>query len=119
MTTAGERLIKSARQALAHARGEDIGSVVHEPAIVPDDVDIKAIRKKLALSQCSFATQFGFTTHSIRNWEQGSRKPPLQTRAFLKVIAQNPAAVREALISKTSQAGGSVFAGKRKKPATA
>ena len=47
MTTAGERLIKSARQALAHARGEDIGSVVHEPAIVPDDVDIKAIRKNL------------------------------------------------------------------------
>ncbi len=41
--------------------------------------------------------QYGFTTHSIRNWEQGSRKPPLQARAFLKVIEKNPKAVREAL----------------------
>ena len=75
MTTAGERLIKGARQALAHARGEDIGAIVHEPAKVPGDVDIKAIRESLNLSQAAFAMQFGFTAHSIRNWEQGKRTP--------------------------------------------
>lgn len=97
MTTAGERLIHSARQALAHARGEDIGAIVHVPAKVPEFVDIKAIREALDLSQTGFAREFGFTADSIRNWEQGARKPNLQTRAFLKVIQRNPKAVREAL----------------------
>jgi len=79
MTEAGDQLIKSAKQALAHARGEDVGAIVHQPA----NVNVKAIREQLALSQSGFAAQFGFTTHSIRNWEQGSRKPPLQARTFL------------------------------------
>jgi hypothetical protein len=43
--TAGERMIESARQALAFARGEkDHGCVVH----VPDEIDVKAIREKMA-----------------------------------------------------------------------
>jgi len=65
---------------------------------VPDDIDIKAIREKLALSQAGFALKFGFAPpHSIRNWEQGTRKPSLQARTFLKVIEKNTKAVREAL----------------------
>ena len=97
MTKAGERLIHSARQALAHAGGEDVGAVVHEPAQVPDKVDVRAIRKTLALSQTGFATRFGFTPNSVRNWEQGTRKPNLATRAFLTVIERDPEAVRKAL----------------------
>jgi len=41
--TAGRRMIESARQALAFAKGEDHGCEVH----VPDDIDIKAIRAPL------------------------------------------------------------------------
>ncbi len=97
MTKAGDRIREGALEALAFARGDDTGTIAHEPAQVPDDIDIKAIREKLELSPAGFAMQYGFTTHSIRNWEQGSRKPPLQARAFLKVIEKNPKAVREAL----------------------
>ena len=44
MSEAGNKLIKSARQALAYARGEETeGFVAH----VPDEVDVKAIRKRL------------------------------------------------------------------------
>jgi len=41
--TAGQRMIESARQALAFAEGrDDHGCVVH----VPDEIDVKAIREK-------------------------------------------------------------------------
>ncbi len=99
MTKAGDRIREGALEALAYARGEETGAVAHKPAQVPEEVDIKAIREKLALSQAGFAMRFGFTAHSIRNWEQGSRKPPLQARAFLKVIEKNPEAVRQALMA--------------------
>ena len=47
-----ERMIESARQALAFARGRgDHGFEVH----VPDDIDVKAIREKISLSQGEFA----------------------------------------------------------------
>ena len=50
--TAGQRMIESARQALAFAKGEeDHGCEVH----VPDDIDVKAIREKMSLSQGEFA----------------------------------------------------------------
>jgi len=52
MTTPGERIIKSARQALAFADGkQDHGCVVH----IPDEIDVRRIRKKASLSQAEFA----------------------------------------------------------------
>lgn len=46
--TAGERMIASAKQALAFAKGEkNHGCVVH----IPEDIDVRAIRKKMAMSQ--------------------------------------------------------------------
>lgn len=48
--TPGQRMISSAREALAFANGEpDNGCTVH----VPDDIDIKAIREKISLSHRS------------------------------------------------------------------
>ncbi len=44
MSEAGRKLIKSAQQALAYARGEESeGFVVH----VPEAVDVKSIRKRI------------------------------------------------------------------------
>jgi hypothetical protein len=58
MTKAGERILKSIRQARAYARGEATeGFVAH----VPEDVDVKAIRLGLGLSQEAFALRFGFS----------------------------------------------------------
>ena len=48
MTKAGERLLKSVSRARAYAKGEaDEGFVAH----VPNAVDVKAVRKKLATKQ--------------------------------------------------------------------
>ena len=92
--TAGERMIASAKQALAFARGEkDHGCVVH----IPEEIDVKAIRKKVAMSQSEFAHAFGVSKRTLEHWEHGQRVPTGAARAFLTVIAREPEAVRRAL----------------------
>jgi len=94
MSAAGERILRSARQALAFARGEITeGFVVH----VPKTVDVKAIREKSGMTQEAFAQKFGFTAAAVRDWEQGRRQPEKAARVLLLVIAHNPDAVIEAL----------------------
>ena len=93
--TAGERLIESARQALAFAKGkEDHGCEVH----VPDDIDVKAIRENISLSQSEFAKLFGLSKRTLEHWEHGRRIASGLARAFLTVIAREPDAVRRALL---------------------
>ena len=70
--TAGERMIESARQALAFARGrENRDCKVH----VPDNIDVKAIREKISLSQGEFAKLFGLSKRTLEHWEHGRRVP--------------------------------------------
>lgn len=64
---------------------------------IPAEYDIKAIRKKLGLTQAAFASRFGFNLASLRDWEQGRFIPDTASRAFLKVIAREPEAVARAL----------------------
>jgi putative transcriptional regulator len=93
--TAGERMIRSAKQALAFAKDkESHGYVVH----VPDEIDVKAIREKIALSQGEFARLFGLSKRTLEHWEHGRRIPSGPARAFLTVIAREPDAVRRALL---------------------
>jgi putative transcriptional regulator len=98
--TAGERMIASAKQALAFARGEpDHGCIVHIPA----EIDVKAIREKVDMSQSEFSQTFGFSKRTLQHWEQGMRVPTGPARAFLTVIAREPAAVRRALIEQDAR----------------
>ena len=94
MTKAGEKILKGAREALAYAKGEDDNAVTLH---VPDNVDVKAIRGAMKLSQTAFAARFGFSTHAVRNWEQGIRTPDVAARAYLLVIKNEPEAVERAL----------------------
>ncbi len=70
-----------------------LGKRVH----VPEVGDVKAIRRATGLSQAGFAERFGFDLASIRNWEQGRRRPEWPARVLLTVIKHNPHAVQDAL----------------------
>ena len=95
MSKLGQRLVKAAEEALAIARGEaDPSSYrIH----VPIDIDVKALRRRLRLSQEQFARRYGFTPARIRDWEQGRSKPDGAVRAYLLVIEREPEAVARAL----------------------
>src|SRR5208283_4235879 len=93
--TPGQRLIASAKEALAFAEGADNGCVVH----IPDDFDVARIRKKGGMSQRQFAAFFGVSVRTVQEWEQGRSVPSGPSRALLIVIDREPKAVRRALTS--------------------
>ncbi|MGD0143375.1 MAG: helix-turn-helix domain-containing protein [Rhizomicrobium sp.] len=55
------------------------------------------IRRAMRLSQEEFAARFHIPLGTLRDWEQGRKEPDAAARAYLKVIARNPAAVANAL----------------------
>jgi putative transcriptional regulator len=64
---------------------------------VPSEVDVKAIRNRLSMTQSRFSDTFGFSLDAVKHWEGGRRTPESSARAFLTVIARNPNAVIAAL----------------------
>ena len=62
-----------------------------------DAGDVRGIRNRLHLSQEQFAKRFGFSVETIRNYEQGHRRPRGPASVLLRVIASEPDAVERAL----------------------
>lgn len=96
MSKIGKLIIEALEEALADARGEPTGVRKHV-IMVPVEVDVKAVRRRLKMSQSAFAAQFGFSLGTLQNWERGHRRPEGAARALLKVIDRRPDAVMEAL----------------------
>jgi putative transcriptional regulator len=88
-----DKLVESVKQAGRIRRGDmKAGRVFHfSPA------DIKEIRLRLKKSQAEFALMIGVSLATLQNWEQGRRFPEGPARALLKVAAEKPEAVIEAL----------------------
>jgi putative transcriptional regulator len=58
-----------------------------------DNPDVSAIRRHLGLTQQKFAELLGISPATLRNWEQGRRKPEGAARVLLCVAAKYPEAV--------------------------
>jgi len=82
-------------QALAYMEGT--ADVRRYRVHVPEEIDVRAIRGKLKMTQQEFAAQFGFSINTLRHWEQGKRVPEGPTRAYLLVIDRAPKTVQKAL----------------------
>jgi len=95
MSSLGKRLIRSAKQARAIARGEaDARSFkIH----VPPTVNVRAVRQQMKLTQEEFALRYRLTLARVRDWEQGRSAPDVTARAYLTIIAREPQAVARAL----------------------
>ena len=96
--TPGERIIESVHQAIDFLEGADNGCRIH----IPNKIDVRRIREKVAMSQSEFAGYFGVSTRTVQQWEQGRRVPSGASKAFLTVIDKEPEAVRRALVSATT-----------------
>lgn len=57
-------------------------------------IDIKALRRRLGMTQKAFAESFGFTLGALRHWEQRQRLPDRSARILLRVIAEDPERVQ-------------------------
>ena len=61
--------------------------------------DIAALRKFIGLTQTEFARAIEISVHTLRNWEQGRRKPEGPALALLRIAARHPGIIRENLES--------------------
>jgi putative transcriptional regulator len=88
-----DKLVESIKQAGRIRRGEMEAS----RAFQFSPADIKGIRERLKKSQSEFALMIGVSVSTLQNWEQGRRRPEGPARALLKIAAERPDAVIEAL----------------------
>ena len=94
----GKRLVAAMKEVVAHVEGKV--ALPMRYIEIPEDVDVKAIRSKLGLSQAEFSRRYAVSQRSLQEWEQGRRRPDGAVRAYLTVIERNPKAVAAALTSK-------------------
>ncbi len=80
-------------EAIAFARDEATGAVVHQVEVV----DVKAARQKLGMSQGKFAAAFGVSLPTLRKWEQRQRRPTGAARLLIKAIDAEPETMKRLL----------------------
>lgn len=81
-----EELLESVRQGGNILKGKSPPSRIFRL----DNPDVKSIRNTLGLSQTQFAKLIGINVATLRNWEQGRRKPDGPARVLLGVAALHP-----------------------------
>lgn len=65
----------------------------------PNPDEIKSIRKCYNLTQENFSALIGISVKTLRNWEQGRRKPRGPAQVLLQVAAKHPDAVLDSVVN--------------------
>ena len=65
-----------------------LGVIIPDITITPNQ--IKQIRLKTNLSQAVFARLLNVSPSSVRQWEQGKRKPTGSTKVLLELLDKSP-----------------------------
>jgi len=95
MTKRTTRVLEGLNDALAYMRGDTSRGKAH--VVQVPDVDVARTRKGLGLSQPEFAKLFSVPLPTVRNWEQGRRRPEGPARVLLQVIQAEPESVLRAI----------------------
>jgi putative transcriptional regulator len=84
-------LMEGLNVALAHARGEATGAIVHRIEVV----DVAAIRASTGPSQSAFARSIGVAEGTLLNWEDCRCRPTGPAQVLFAMIARRPSLARE------------------------
>ena len=95
MTEAFEKIMAGLKDARAYLNGDRAGFEVHQIEVPYPDV--VAIRSKTGMSQPAFARSIGIPLGTLKNWEQGRRRPDGPARVLLALIDKRPTIVQEEL----------------------
>ncbi len=68
------------------------------------ETEVRTLRKQFGLSQDKFAHLVGISVGTLRNWEQGRRKPQGPARVLLRVASLHPDALLDVTKEKIPQA---------------
>ncbi|WP_253308110.1 MULTISPECIES: helix-turn-helix domain-containing protein [unclassified Rickettsia] len=87
-------IITGMQEAVLYAKGK-LKAKKHDIAL--PTIDVHNARDKLKLTQEQFATTFGVSVATLRNWEQGRRLPTGAARLLIKIIEKEPETVKRVL----------------------
>ena len=93
MTKAFDKIMAGAEDALAYAKGDTSRGRTH----IVEVVDVKAVRKKLGMTQNEFAETFHVSAGTVKNWEQKRRALEGPAKTLMYIISKEPEAVKRAL----------------------
>ena len=88
---------KSLLKSIDEARAIKAGRRKPSRVIQFDPLTVKAVRRKLRVSQVTFAHLIGVSAATLRNWEQGRTYPEGAARALLRIATRRPDIVLNAL----------------------
>ena len=92
-----DQLLESVKQAGPIVKGKRRPS----RTFVVEALDVRSIRENLNLSQIQFAALVHVSVKTLRNWEQGIRRPGGAAAALLTAIRNDPKNVIAALNANT------------------
>jgi putative transcriptional regulator len=92
MTSPRELTAKDLGRAIRHSQRQRIAQ-----GKIESGDDVTALRRFVDLTQVQFAEALGISVHTLRNWEQGRRKPEGPALALLRIAARHPRVLRENL----------------------
>ena len=81
-----QEVMESVKQGGAILRGETPAS----RTFTVERQDVQKIRKQYGLLQTQFARLLGISVSTVRNWEQGRRRPEGAAQVLLRVAAKHP-----------------------------
>jgi putative transcriptional regulator len=81
------------------------GSMKPSRAFEFPESEVRKVREKYGLSQDKFASLMGISVATLRNWEQGRRKPEGPARVLLMVAAKHPEALLDLKSDEVKAAG--------------
>jgi DNA-binding transcriptional regulator YiaG len=102
--TFGELLTEGLRQAVAIKQGRTKPARLRRYHVTARDADavpppvydarrVRALRRRLKLSQSVFAAVLNVSPATVRSWEQGVRQPDGPSRRLLEIVEEHPEAV--------------------------
>ncbi|ORE89996.1 XRE family transcriptional regulator [Aurantimonas sp. 22II-16-19i] len=91
-----DKIAQGLSEAIAITKGEMKPAKLH----LPDEIDVRSLRRRLGMTQDEFASAFGFTINQIREWEQARARPLGGLRAYLLLIDKAPESVLALLQEK-------------------
>ena len=90
-----QELLESVKQGAEIVKGTLLPSRTFE---FPE-TEVRTLREQFGLSQDKFAHLVGISVGTLRNWEQGRRKPQGPARVLLRIASLHP----DALLDFTSE----------------
>lgn len=93
MSSAFESIKRGLSEAIEYSEGTLKGARVFKP----DTINVKALRKKVRMTQMEFASAFGISLGTLRHWERGDRNPQGPALVLLNLVQKEPQTILRVL----------------------